>query len=267
MNAFARISLFVVGLVTSPLASAQTSTQEEASKVRCIVVGVDDYESGVLTGCTEDVAQVASFLKTRFGPKRTSVKAIVDKPDDKVTASWHMIKDAIDECARDSTSIDYFYFYYSGHGDNGILQLPNEDVKASDLASALAKVKALMTCVIIDACHSGSLVTKLDEEIKSQQLVLVMAVADNQTSKTCRVDGALCPASSERGSIFTRWLVDAMQNKSNDTNRDGAVSWREAQDAAASKMADKKYREYLKEFPWYRDDISLDMTPVFRQRL
>lgn len=260
---FVVVVLLVTGLTRLPRAC------EAAGQVRCLLVGIDDYGGvGDLEGCVEDVRQMETFLKRRFGPQRTTVKSLQDRPGDGVTVTWADIDKEIKSIAQRSTDEDFLYFYFSGHGaGDSSLQLPSEQISPQKLAAALAKVPAKLTCVIVDSCFSGGLVADLSATIKTPQLIVATAVQKTEMAKTCGQGG--CPANSTRGSVFTRWLVNAMSDRSNDENQDGVISWREASQVATREIAAQRYRQYLSGIPGFTLAVerSLAMTPVFYQRL
>lgn len=244
--------------------------EETAGKVRCLVVGLDDYATSPLDGCVADATAMKSFLGRHFGPERTSVKAILDPRKSPQTVSAQSVLDGIKQIAGMSKSEDYFVFYYSGHGSSdGSLALPNGTISPKALAIALSSVRAKLVTVILDSCHAGHHCAEIDTAFKNRSFVAVLAVKGDQTAKTCAfADGEVCPTSSAKGSVFTRWLLLAMHDKKNDRNGDGLVSWREAlQKAKASWNAAEEYRLLLRDAQSREPDESLEMEPVFKQRV
>ena len=256
------LSVFVLAV------AAIGGTASAMGKVRCLLVGIDDYGgNGDLVGCVADVDQMSDLLKRKFGKTRTTVNRMVDDHGDGSTVTWSGIQAAVRRIAAESTTDDYFYFYYSGHGaEDSSLALPNEDVSPRELASTLSEVNAFMTCVIVDSCFSGGLASDLRQEIKTPRLILALAVGPKETAKTC--GGGVCPANSSEGSVFTRWLVEAMSDRSTNINGDDIISWREASQVASRQIAGQRYRRYLQVVPGYMLEIeqSVAMTPVFYQR-
>src|SRR5262245_46373277 len=131
----------VVGAIVAVSLAGVPHVAEAAGEVRCLFVGIDDYGGlGDLQGCVADVQQMKAFIRRHFGPQRTTVTVLQDRPGDGSTVTWTQIETEIKKIARSSSAEDYFYFYYSGHGaDDSSLQLPNEKVSPQQLADALAK--------------------------------------------------------------------------------------------------------------------------------
>jgi hypothetical protein len=102
--------------------------------------------------CAYDVLTTTALFKSR-GP---------DIPEGNVTFMNNPTKqelcDQIDNLAQ---NCDKFYVYWTGHGEKDKLAMSGPDISGADFAAKLASLNAKEYCVIIDACHSESLLDDL----------------------------------------------------------------------------------------------------------
>ena len=90
------------------------SAREPISRIRAVLVGIDEYESpdvSPLQGCVNDVALVRSLLKQYFDVPNEDIRVVVNRRATKA-AILHRLRDMI-ACGEPG---DVLVFYYSGHG-------------------------------------------------------------------------------------------------------------------------------------------------------
>lgn len=137
---------------------------------RALLVGINKYSSQPLSGCVNDVLDVAAYLE---GHRRFAEDAVEMLLDERATkrAIMRALRDLIEE-ARPG---DHLLFHYSGHGTQMPTTASDEPdgldevlcpvdfnwsdataIKDDDLSALLRTLPAgvSMTC-ILDACHSG----------------------------------------------------------------------------------------------------------------
>lgn len=254
----------VLLLGATALTPTAIAAQPDQGRVHALVIGVDDYPvSPLCDACVTDAATIATLVPAQFGPGRTRVTSLTDRcgpSNDRVT--WARIQAELTRLQRESTTNDYVYFYYSGHGVPGELTLPQGEVTASHLAQALARIPARMIIVLLDACYAGSFIPTLDAAIRKPSLVVVTAVNAEQTAKTCAIDGRACPATNDQGSVFTAWLAATKRDRAADRNQDGQISWSEVAASINTRLRADFYRRHL-----HQPALDLDMTPQVLQRL
>ena len=163
----------------------------------------------------------------------------VDKPTNIAN-----VQSAISEVASHAKSSDKVLFFYSSHGGVDSLSCapdvdPVGSIAASDLASWLRRINCKEMSIIVEACHSGSLIGKYSDgryiapeddltgHGESNRIVFTSASTD--TSSYADVDGSDDPNSaSDAGSESIYGFIMAYSEASADTNHDGQISFGEA---------------------------------------
>jgi hypothetical protein len=90
------------------------SAREPISRIRAVLVGIDEYENPdvpPLQGCVNDVALVRSLLKQYFDVPNEDIRVVVNRRATKA-AILHRLR-AMIACGDPG---DVLVFYYSGHG-------------------------------------------------------------------------------------------------------------------------------------------------------
>ena len=136
------------------------------------------------------------------------------------------------EEARRAGERTLLFVYYSGHGDPSSLRLAGERLPLSELQAMLREVPATTTVAILDACHSGSVVSGRSKGLGRAPGFDVSFV--RQTGPEGRVfitsSGAQEVAQesdSLQGSYFTHHLLSGLRGAA-DRDGDGRVSLSEA---------------------------------------
>jgi hypothetical protein len=163
----------------------------------------------------------------------------VDRPTTVANVQW-----AISQVAGKSKNTDKVLFFYSSHGGINLLSCaPDVDpvghITAGDLAGWLNAITCKEMSIIVEACHSGSLIGKYrdgtyrasEDELTGAGISnrVVFTSASTDTSSYPDVEGPDDPnAASDLGSESIYGFMMAYSVPSADTNHDGKISFGEA---------------------------------------
>jgi hypothetical protein len=86
--------------------------------------------------------------------------------------------DALEWAHTQKSDIDMLFFYFTGHGYLGGVQLGADKISFDQLHDEFVKFENIPMCIIIDACHSGSAIPFLEKENR----VLITSCQDDETS-------------------------------------------------------------------------------------
>ena len=163
----------------------------------------------------------------------------VDRPTNVANVQW-----AISQVANQANNNDKVLFFYSAHGGvDSLACAPDVDpvgwISASDLSSWLKAITCKEMSIIIEACHSGSLIGKYrdgtyiasEDDLaghgESNRIIFTSASTD--TSSSGDVDGPDDPnAATDVGSESIYGFIMAYSEASADKNHDGRISFGEA---------------------------------------
>ncbi|HEY0631104.1 MAG TPA: caspase family protein [Thermoleophilaceae bacterium] len=152
-----------------------------------LLVGINDYEDpGVkdLRGCVGDVALIRGVLTSR-GFVDADITQLLDRE-----ATRARILHELSELADRASGDDQVFVYYSGHGsqardvsgeeddrwdetlvpcDSGRQDLPCRDIIDDELRVAVERLSARTghVLLVIDSCHSGSVLRSISEAVAS----------------------------------------------------------------------------------------------------
>lgn len=142
------------------------------AKYRALCIGIDVYKNPAIINLKAppfDVRRMQDiFENARFGNKNTNFITINTLIGEQATHS--NIIDAINYTFSFANENDISYFYFSGHGWNGMgkstilpydsrLDDESMDISVVELADILGKIPGIKV-VIIDACYSGGFIGK-----------------------------------------------------------------------------------------------------------
>jgi hypothetical protein len=157
----------------------------------------------------------------------------VDMPTSKVNVQW-----AIQQVADQACEDDKVLFFYSSHGGIDGLTCIDQGISASELDGWLSAINSKEMAIIIEACHSGSLIGKYstgayvaaEDDLtgagKTKRVVFTSASTD--TSSYPDVDGADDPnGPADIGSESIYGYIMAFGIPAADTNGDVALSFAE----------------------------------------
>jgi len=158
----------------------------------------------------------------------------VDRPTTVANVQW-----AIGQVASRARTTDKVLFFYSSHGSVDGLVCGGSSIPASSLAGWLNAIRGKEMAVIVEACHSGSLIGKYRDGryIASEDDLtghgetnrIVFTSASTDTSSYGDVDGSDDPnGASDLGSESIYGFMMAYSVASADRNHDGRVSFAEA---------------------------------------
>lgn len=136
-----------------------TCTVTVAGKFRALMIGQNKYKKNPLEGCVNDANAMKGMLD---GLADNYVTCKVQK-----NRTANEIVSDIETYLSSATEDDVSVFFYSGHGANAnggtnqgaLCGVDGSRLSTAKLASALGKVKGRVI-VLIDACHSGALISK-----------------------------------------------------------------------------------------------------------
>ncbi len=200
-----------------------------------VLLGAWDYEGEVndLYECAVDVEAMQSVLVDTYHFDTDSIHVLTGGQGD-ITSS--VIETEFSWLQENADGDDIVFFYYTGHGasgqmlyqdDNESLALPDgEYYTQHDLQTELEQIEDGATkIVVLDTCYSGGF-AELSNTVSN---TCVLASSAYYQSSWGRVEQFL--PEGGRGSVFSSWLVTAMQDDGSllvDSNQNGQISMREA---------------------------------------
>ena len=160
----------------TPIGSLETAGQAEGRKKLALLIGIDDYENvSDLNGCVNDVENMKSLLRDKFGFEEKNIVTLLNKQATRKaildTFQHHLIAQA--------KQGDIVVFHYSGHGSQmkdaaaggdeadqfdetivpqdsrkpGVFDIPDDSING--LLRLLGEKTDNVT-FIFDSCHSGT---------------------------------------------------------------------------------------------------------------
>ena len=143
------------------------SAGEPISRIRAVLVGVDEYENPdirSLQGCVNDVALVRSLLKEYFAVPNEDIRVVVNRRATKA-AILHRLRDMI---SRGQPG-DVLVFYYSGHGSQ--VRDRNGDELTDGLDEIFAELPPeVLLEAFFDCCFWGADARGLEPEPRPASL-------------------------------------------------------------------------------------------------
>jgi hypothetical protein len=116
-----------------------------------------------------------------------------------------------------------FIFYYSGHGDDDAIHLPQGNLPLRELREAIAQVPARLTLSILDACRAGG-ASKGVTRTPGFALTLIPRGPHGSVEVRASSAGEAAQESHElSGSVFTHYLISGLRGAA-DADRDGRVT-------------------------------------------
>lgn len=146
---------------------------------------------------------------------------------------------AINEVATRSGPRDKVLFFYSSHGGTDSLScVGGPSISASNLDTWLDAITSAELTIIVEACHSGSLIgmyadgtyVPAEDDLTGDGEInrVIFTSASTDTSSYPDRDDAGDPNPSDSGSETIWGYVEAFSMAAADTNTDGAISFGEA---------------------------------------
>ncbi len=182
----------------------------------------------------QDARKVHSVLKQIGGFSERNTRLLTGKNPDAVLEAIRGLNGVQAPFARifgpSPEKLSLMVIYYSGHSENGRLEMGGRYLSFQDLRNEARKLNAATTLFIFDTCESGQIL-----QAKGGTVLPPLSLPDSITTPptgeiimTSSSDLEESFESSEiRGSFFTHFLVSAIRGAA-DFNLDGHVSLSEA---------------------------------------
>ena len=212
----------LVGTATPALATNPTRV------LVAVGANVGLAEESPLSFADKDASRFARLMR-RLGNVSESALALVTRPTvDSVLAAIDRAGVLASKHGADEVE---FFFYYSGHADNGALHVAGERLPLKVLEARLAAVPARLRVSVIDACrnapdlsYKGGLsrgpgfAVALEAPTGIRGVLTVRSSADGEASQESQQLG---------GAVFTHALLTGLRGAA-DRDRDGQVTFDEA---------------------------------------
>lgn len=181
---------------------------------RALLVGINDYPFGPLSGCINDVIELEKMLsKNDDGSTNYSVRTVTS---DKDTITRGSLKAGIQELFNDQA--DMALFYFSGHGYandlGGYLVTPDaesydEGVSLVDVLTMANSSRAKEVIILLDSCQSGALgnIPQIDATGSMLREGIAIMTASRSTQSADEVAD---------GGVFTKLLCAALAGGASD---------------------------------------------------
>lgn len=209
-------------------------TTSIAQNTYAVVVGVSDYKYGTkndLKFADSDATNFAKFLKSKNGGYVPATNIIL-LTNAKADRNSILVALRLLEKARPQ---DKVYFYFSGHGNDGVFVPYDENLLThKEVKSAFKSSKAKTKIIIADACLSGSMKVDTKKE-KEGSTLLNRAFKDfkNASNTVVILSSRPYQNSKESGRLqagaFTFHFLKAMYGAA-DTNKDKKITVKETFD-------------------------------------
>jgi len=187
-----------------------------------ILISVSDYQQNPLKHNHNDVEKLNDALQTYCKFEKENIKTIISRADQTIENIYSVFEECAQEIAANFQEGDNILFYFSGHGhysNTSILELHKDMVPVQKFYNVLSALPCKHQVYIIDSCKSGHGV-----ELKSSGSENELLASYLQERIDNKADGThlLCSSSSneqstatsEHGSIYTHYLLQAMHNQS-----------------------------------------------------
>jgi hypothetical protein len=167
---------------------------------RALIVGIDDYSFGPLSGCVNDANKMHDLLSFHQNGGRNFDCVLLTAPSGKITKAD--LKRTVEANFRNGDDIDIALFYFAGHGiqTNTGGAFVTQDASQYDEGLAMNEVLTLASratgireiVVIADCCHSGQMGQTFTEAAQvslRKGLSILTSSRENHTSLEMREGG------------------------------------------------------------------------------
>ena len=181
---------------------------------KALIVGIDDYPTGTLSGCVNDARRIEALLSRHDSGDLNFECLVLTEPKIRVTRP--ALREYLAGLLTDETEISLFYF--SGHGflDSFGGYLVTQDAESYDEGVAMAellnfatKSRAREVIVILDCCFSGHLgrfpPVSVDQTILRDGVAVLTACGPEETA-----------VEAGGGGIFTSLLCEGLGGGASD---------------------------------------------------
>jgi hypothetical protein len=201
---------------------SKESPKNKSPRIFALVIGVSDYY-----GTESDLRYADSDAKIFYNHLQNAFPNEIKNGDCKILlnhqATASNIKNQLTNIFSQATENDYIIFYFSGHGNKGVIipaDVPN-NVNYSDVKLAFKNSKAKYKLCIIDACYAGSIeeinsVSNYNnlQMLKESRLAVLTSSTSNQLSSESTALGQ---------GLFSYWLIKGIRGAA-DMNNDKYIT-------------------------------------------
>lgn len=177
---------------------------------KALLVGIDDYASGTLTGCVNDAAKMCELLSRHQDETPNFDCRPMLSPPSGTRITRPALRAAIDDLFATETEVSLFFF--AGHGTvnnlGGYLVTQDatkydEGVPMSNVLSLANNSRAREIVILLDCCHSGALghVPRVDNESAIVREGVSVLTACRKSEPAVERGG---------GGLFTSLVCDAL---------------------------------------------------------
>ncbi|MBD3229641.1 MAG: hypothetical protein GF329_15780 [Candidatus Lokiarchaeota archaeon] len=202
-----------------------------------VVVGISNYPGQIndLKYCDDDARNIKDFLMNHNFPEN-NIKLLIDSQ-----ATTNNIENAINWVSLNCDENDYFFFFFSGHGDQTVSDIStivpydfnsNGDMTENELSFHFNKINYYRFIALFDSCRSGGLI----DSISGENRTIITACDSNEDS----VEDLF----SLNGGVFTAFFLRAYENLKGDNNNDDKVTLEEAYNYTYNKSKEYAYLHY-----------------------
>lgn len=215
----------------SILTSAVSTGNDGEGPIRRYGIFIGENEGRTLYSklkyATTDATSMAKVME-EFGGIATADNALLLNPDKQtLSRRLEVLKTAIDRSRATAVRTELI-FYYSGHSDEGGLQLGREKFSYQQLRGAVLDIHADVTVLILDSCASGNLTRlkggKLAPAFLSENLSKLKGYV--ALTSASAAEGAQ-ESDQIGGSFFTHYLVSGLRGAA-DANSTRRITVNEA---------------------------------------
>lgn len=191
------------------------SVNAQKTKTYALVLAVQNYGENSLTFTARDAIELGKLLK------QAKVETSVITGENVVKSNVEAALDKLVEISQVKPDQYNFIFYFSGHGNDGIMAFHDGIYYYRDLFARLARIKARNIFVFVDDCHSGSALDDILNKSANEVHPRMTFFSSSRKDETS-IDGQFVGHG-----FFTQALLKGLKGYS-DKNRDRAVTVREA---------------------------------------
>ncbi len=209
-----------------PSAAVETEPLAGAARFALLVGANDGGDDRVeLQYAGTDATAFDRVLRDLAGVPTTQRLVLRNPNPAALESAFLSMGEAIAEASEQGPT--HFFFYYSGHSDEGGLLLAGEQLDYAQLKELIKGVPADVRVGILDSCASGALTRVKGGTHKDPFLVDGSAVKGHAFLTSSAADEAAQESDRIRGSFFTYYLVSGLRGAA-DINHDQKVTLNEA---------------------------------------
>ncbi|MHA1271502.1 MAG: caspase family protein [Candidatus Helarchaeota archaeon] len=185
-----------------------------------LVIGISDYPGYIndLSYCDDDAISIKTWLTNQNFPNE-NIYVLIDRQ-----ATRSNIEEKINLIKSQCDGDDYFFFFYSGHGDQhgsttSIIPYDynlNGEITETDLKGYFNTINYSKLIALFDSCRSGGLLNS----INGTNRIIITACSATEDS--------IEDIFTLKHGIFTAFFLKAYENLNADANNDTKITLEEA---------------------------------------